>query len=96
MTLTLKDFLIRASNVTAEYVHRNGDKPWSIEVNQMAKTLEELNEMMLAPSSSKELEEGWDVIFTILTRFHLRGYDTYAIMEAALATLKKLENRVGL
>lgn len=86
----LDDFLRRASNVTANY--RAGGADWD-EKSQFSHIVEEVTELMRAKTNLEELEEGCDVIFTVLTLFHLKGYDNYAIKTALLTTLKKIERR---
>ena len=84
------EFLDRAKEVTWNY-RRSGVKPsindWFKKINKEVKELE------TAKDSVEELEEGWDVIFTILTLFHIRGYTTDSINESAQNTLKKIEER---
>lgn len=87
---SLLEFLQRARTVTDNYIEAYGE--WTLD-DQFAHTIEEIAEMLRAKNNLEELEEGWDIIFTILTRFHLRGYDNYAITESALSTLSKIEDR---
>lgn len=86
----LDDFLRRAKNVTDNYIC--GGAVWD-EKSQFSHMLEEMTELMRANNSLEELEEGCDVIFTVLTLFHLKGYDNYAIKTSLLTTLNKIEKR---
>lgn len=86
----LDDFLRRAKNVTDNYI--TGGAKWD-EKSQFGHIIEEVSELIGAKNNLEELEEGCDVIFTILTLFHLKGYDNYAIKESLLTTLGKIERR---
>ena len=83
-------FLIKCRQVTDNYL--NGGVTWDLK-SQQDHIDEEVQELKDATNSLEELEEGWDVIFTVITYFHLKGFDDYAIKKSMQSTLKKIERR---
>lgn len=61
--------------------------------DQLLKVYEEVFELQSAPDVLNTIEEGSDVIYSVLTYFHMLGIDDYAIMEGLESTLRKIERR---
>ena len=89
--ITLKQFLERARHVTRNYVVAWEGK-WALD-KQDKKIDEEVYEFKHPENALNELEEAWDVFFSVITKLHLKDVDDYAILESGLSTLKKIESR---
>lgn len=89
--ITLKEFLERASKVTKNFVVAWEGK-WELN-KQDNKIDEEVYEFKHPENALNELEEAWDVFFSVMTKLHLKDVDNYAILESGLSTLKKIEAR---
>lgn len=89
--ITLKQFLERASKVTRNYIIAWEGK-WALD-KQDKKIDEEVYEFKHPENSLNELEEAWDVFFSVITKLHLKDINNYAILESGLSTLKKIEER---
>ena len=89
--LDLEKFLKDSRVVTERYMKIEGG-PWSVQA-QWDKIEEENDEFKFPTSSINELEEFWDCFFARLTLLHLKGVDDYAILNAAISTLKKIDGR---
>lgn len=54
---------------------------------------EEVQELKDADNNLNQLEEGWDIIFAVITHFHKLDFADYAIKQSMLSTLQKIERR---
>lgn len=90
--MNIDEFLKLCRQVTDNYVKAWGGKLWPPN-DQFRKIAEEYGELADATNNLNELEEGWDVIFAVLTYFHTKKFDDYAIKQSMLSTLRKITDR---
>lgn len=90
--MNFDEFLSRCRKVTDNYVQAWGGHLW-IPNDQFRKIAEEYGELANATTNLNELEEGWDIIFAVITYFHTKKFDDNDITKSMLMTLKKIEER---
>lgn len=87
---TIEELLTRGRKVTEGHIKKNGE--WCLN-EQLLKVYEEVAELQQADNPLNALEEGCDIIYSVLTFFHIARFDDYAIKEALESTMKKIEKR---
>ena len=101
--MNLQAFLGLAAEVTEARVRSRDSGPWTTKA-MLLKICEEYTELVESVAWNDRgvgddgavLEEGWDVIFAVLTLFHIRGFGQADVASAGLAGLDKIRERVGL
>ena len=91
---TVLSVLKRAAKVTENHLKNRGSS-WPLR-DQLVKVQEEYTELVQAGEHQDDphtLEEGWDVIYAVLTYMCLKGFTPEIILNGCLSTLAKIESR---
>ena len=94
---TMLSVLKRASNVTEKHLKTRGSA-WPLR-DQLVKIQEEYTELVQAGEHTNNLhvlEEGWDVIYAVLTYMRLKQFPPEIILTGGLSTLAKIESRFNI
>jgi len=94
-TFCLDDILKRGRTVTNKYVKEFGK--WTIE-EQISHIRDEVREFDWAvhgmgKKNDNPVEEGCDIIYTVITAFHVLGISDKEILEQLQFNMKKIERR---
>lgn len=86
--ISLEEFLKRCRQVTNNHLYAEGGVKW----DNNFKIDEELEEYRNATSTENKIEEGWDIIYAVLTDMHMHFTDK-GILNGGILTLEKIESR---
>ena len=87
---TIDELLTRGRQVTDRYIKKKGE--WCLNM-QMLKIYEEVGELQRTNKPREALDEGSDVIYAVLTFWHLARFDDESIKDALERTMQKIEKR---
>src|SRR5689334_376223 len=91
--IELDDLLTRGRTVTNKYIKRFGK--WSLfeQLEHINSEVKEFDEAISSDNQYNKLEEGCDIIYTVLTMFHLLGFTDKEIKDMLHNDLTKVEKR---
>lgn len=87
---TIDEMLIRGRKVTNAHIKHKGE--WCLST-QLLKIFEEVGELQKAETVENALDEGCDIIYSVITFFHLARFDDISIQDTLEKTMQKIENR---